>query len=127
LAIDARVEKAAAVARTLVDRDDLHRGHLAQVVQRQFERRVDDARYPQPVGARIDRGRDAAPVIAHEECVVRRDRPLAEDGERRLQLRRPAGQQQHRPLLREGDQLALAVLEAELDQLRRRRQRTQAV
>jgi len=59
----------------------------------------------------IDVERDAGEVIAHEERVVRRDRPVVENAERRLDLRRPAGQADHRTLLRVFHQRPFAVVE----------------
>ena len=45
----------------------------------------------QAVGRWIDRRRQAAPVVAHEKRVVRRQQSLVEDGERSFELRRPRG------------------------------------
>src|ERR1700682_3028275 len=50
-------------------------------------------------------------MIAHEKSVVRRDWTVVEDGKWRLQLRRPAGQADHRALLRIFHQRPFAVVE----------------
>ena len=95
-----------------VDRDDLsQRGGTTELLERQLERTIDLAGDPQTIAARIDRQRQPAPVIADEERIVRRQQALIEYGERRFELRRPAGKHDQRPFLREGDQLAGAVLE----------------
>ncbi|MGY3105636.1 hypothetical protein ACVWW7_002263 [Bradyrhizobium sp. LM6.9] len=54
-------------------------------------------------------------VIAHEERVVRRDRAIVEHRERRLELRRPGGQADHRPLLRIFHQRPFAIGEGQGD------------
>ncbi len=113
---DARLEIAPSVARALIDGDDLARlAKCSQLAQRQIERGVDVAAHLQPVGRRIDRGGDAAPVVAHEERVIGRDEAFVEHRKRCLQLRRPAGLQDQRTLLRKDDELALAVVERQGD------------
>ena len=59
----------------------------------------------------IDVERHAGKMIAHEERVVRRDRAVVEDRERRLQLGRAAGQPDHQALLRIFHQGPLAIVE----------------
>ena len=59
----------------------------------------------------IDIERHIRQMIAHEKRIVRRDRAVIEDGKRRLQLRRPAGQADHRPLLRISYQRPFAIVE----------------
>src|ERR1019366_7588092 len=101
---DGRIEEGAAVARALVDGHRLNLLELRlQLGQTQLERlaraaaaNLDD------VGVRVDRSRNAGIVIADEEGVVRRQEPVIEDIERCLELRRARGDDDQRPLLREG-------------------------
>jgi hypothetical protein len=108
---DARLEEPAAVARALVDRDDLGRRHRPELGERQRQRLCDLAADLEPEAVRIDLLRDAGEVVADEERVAGRDRSLVEHAERRLELRRALGEPDHRPLLRVLDQRPLAVRE----------------
>src|SRR5262249_13060173 len=83
---DARLEEPAAVARALVDRDDLGRRHRLELLERQRQRLGDLATDLEPEAVRIDLLRDAGEVVADEERVVGRDRSLVEHAERRLEL-----------------------------------------
>ena len=107
----ARVEEATTVARALVDRNDLDRGQPLDVGEAELQGLLDLALDLDGVGVGIDLGRDAGKMVTHEEGVVGCDDAVVEHRERRLELRRPAGQPDHRPLLRIGDQGALAVAE----------------
>ncbi len=108
---DPRIGKSAAVARALVDGNELHRGKLSQFLQRQRQRTVDLAfdRKAKLVGINIER--QIRQMIADEKSVVRRDRAVVEDRERRFELRRTAGEADHRALLRIFYQRAFAVVE----------------
>ncbi len=126
-AIGARREMATAIAGALVDGHQFDRvAQLADLVQRQFQRRIDVAAHFQPIALRIDGSRDAAPVVAHKEGVVRRDLAVVKHAERRFQLRRTGGQQYQWALLWIGHQFALAVFEGQYQARcvgRQRRQR----
>jgi hypothetical protein len=72
----------------LIDRDEIRRG--GQPLQRfegELERTLDTPADAQPEGRRIDGEGKAAPVVSHEERVVRRQQPLVEDSEGCFQLR----------------------------------------
>jgi len=106
-----RVEEAAAVARTLVDRDEFDRRQLPDLPQRQLELAIDLALDCKHKLIRIEIVGNVGEVVADEKGVVRRDRAFIENRERRLKLRRAAGQADHRPLLRISHERALAVIE----------------
>ena len=114
---DARIEEAAAVARALVDRDDLDglelRPQLGHADRERLAHRI--AADLDDVLVAIDRGRQAGVVIAHEERVVGRDHAFVEDFERRLELRWPRGQHDQRSLLRKRDEIAMAVDHRQVD------------
>jgi hypothetical protein len=59
-------------------------------------------------------------MIADEKGVVRRDRSVVEDVERGLELRRPAGQADHRTLLRILHQRPFAVVERQCQVIERK-------
>ena len=120
---DAWGEEAAAVAGALIDGDELGRLQLADILQRQGQRLVDLALYLQRELVGVDVERDAGEVIAHEERVVRRDRAIVEDGEGRLELRRPTGQADHRPLLRIGHDGPFAIVERQRQRVGERARR----
>jgi hypothetical protein len=105
----------------LIDGDDLDRRKFLDLFQRQFERPIDLSLDLQRECIGIDVERHVSQVIADEKCVVRRDDALIEDRERRLQLRRPAGQPDHRPLLRVFDQRPFAIVERQCHRIERER------
>jgi hypothetical protein len=108
---DPWIEKSAAVARALIDRDQFDRGQLADVLQGEAERTIDLALDRQREFVRIDGVGDAGQMIAHEKSIIRCDRAVVEHGEWRLELRRPAGQADHRAFLRIFYQRPFAVVE----------------
>jgi hypothetical protein len=114
---DARIEVGAAVARALVDGDRLDRPELRlQVGEAQVERAARAAAADlDDVRVRVDRGRNAGVVIAHEEGVVRREDAVVEDLHRRFELRRPRGDDDQRALLGIGDEAPLAIGERLLE------------
>jgi len=124
---DARIEKSAAIARALIDRDELDRGKLLDFLQRQLERTIDLALDLQREFIRVDVERYIRQMIANEKSIVRRNYAVVENGKRRLELRRPAGQADHRTLLRILHQRPFAVIEGQRDAVEReRRGRTEA-
>ena len=108
---DARSDKSAAVARALVHSHELHGVKLLELLQRELHGFVDLALDLDGERVGIDIERYAGEVIAHEEGVIRRDGAFVEYRERRLELGRPAGEPDHRALLRIFDQRPLAVFE----------------
>ncbi len=108
---DSGIGKSAAVARALIDGDEFDRPELPDLLQRQFQRSIDLALDLQGEFIRIDIERHISQVIADEKSIVRRDRTVVEDGKGRLELRRPAGQADHRALLRIFHQRTFAVVE----------------
>jgi hypothetical protein len=107
---NARRDKAAAVARALVDRDNLADGKIAaQTFERQLQRGFHMSTNRQAKGPRVDLGRQAGEMIAHEKRVIGREQSVVEHAERGFQLRRAAGQQDHRPLLRKLHQASFAI------------------
>ena len=117
-AVGARLEEAAAVARALVCGDQTDRfTQLLERVERQVEWRIHQARDLQAEFLCLDVGGNAAPVVAHEERIVRRDQSLVEHLEGRLQLRWAAGLQNQRALLRERDHFAFAIRKRQRDGL----------
>ena len=108
---DARLEKATAVSRALIDGNEFDRPELPDFLERQFQRMADLAFDFQGELVRIDVERHPRQVIANKERIVGRDRPVVENGEGRLELRRPAGQADHRALLRISHQRPFAVVE----------------
>jgi hypothetical protein len=97
---DARLEESAAVPRALVDRVVLDRIHFLQIGDRKRQRCRDPALDGYPVGVGIDARRNTGQVIADEKRVVWRDYAFVEHVERRLELRRPFGDDDQRSLLR---------------------------
>ena len=97
---DARLEKSATVARTLIDSDQFDLGHRLEVGERKLQRTVDLALDLQRERIGIDRQRNVGKVVAHEKCVIRRDDALVEHREWRLELRRPRRQPKQLALLR---------------------------
>jgi len=97
-------EKAAAVARALVDgrqRDALEAAF--EILERQLERPCGArAADPQPPGARVNLGNHRQ-VIAHEKGIVRRER-LAQISERSLEVRRAESALDEGFLARQGDE-----------------------
>src|SRR3954452_653240 len=110
-ACDARIEESPAVAGALVDRHDLDCRHLLEVRQRKFRRPIDLALDLEREGGGIDVQGDVSQMIADEEGVVGRDDVCVKDGKRRLELRRPARQADHRALLRIFDKRPITVVE----------------
>ena len=92
-------------------RHDLDGVKLLELLQRELHGFVDLALDFDGERVGIDIERYAGEVIAHEEGVIRRDDAFVEYRERRLELRRPAGEPDHRALLRIFDQRPLAVFE----------------
>src|SRR6185437_2091886 len=107
---DARHEEATAVAGALVDGDDLDCRHPADIGQRQFCRPVDLTLDLDREFVGIDIERQTGEMIAYEKRIVRGDHTLVEYRERGFQLRRPAGNADHRPLLRVFDDRPLAIV-----------------
>src|SRR6266851_312371 len=62
-------------------------------------------------------------MIADEKGIVRRNGAIVEDGKWRLELRRPAGLADHRPLLRIFHQRPFAVVEGQRHCVERERPR----
>ena len=108
---DARIGKSAAIAGALIDGDEFNRGKPSYVLQRQFQRTIDLALDLEREFIRIDVERHIRQMVADEKSIVRRNRAIVEDGKWRLQLRRPAGQADHRALLRIFHQRPFAVVE----------------
>ena len=63
----------------------------------------------------VDGRRNAGVVVPNEEGIVRRDQPVVEDLERRLELRRARGEHDHRSLFREDRHVAFAVDDRQVD------------
>ena len=113
-AAHAGLEKSPAVPGALVHRRDFHGLVFLQIFQRERKLMLHQSLHLQPVRGGIDAQGNAREVIADKEGIVWRDDTLVENGERRLQLWRPGGQQDHRALLRILCQHALTVLKREL-------------
>src|SRR6266481_5076725 len=107
------IGKAAAVARALIDGDELDRGKLPYFLQRQLDWAVDFALDLQRELIRIDVERHIRQMIADEKSVVRRNRAVIENRKWRLELRRPAGQADHRALLGIFHQRPFAVVDGQ--------------
>jgi hypothetical protein len=118
---DPGIGKSAAVARALIDGHQFDRLELPDILQRQFQRTIDLALDLEGEFIRIDIERHAGQMIADEKGIVRRDRAVIEDRKWHLKLRRPAGQADHRPLLRIFHQRPFAVVERHRHRIERER------
>ena len=83
----ARLEKAPAIAGTLIYRGDLNRLESAfEIVEAKLQRPAYGAADFETVGRRVDRQRQIGKVIAHVKCVVRGNDPFVEDLKGRFEL-----------------------------------------
>src|SRR5262249_55272686 len=100
----ARREAAAAVARALIDGDDLRSRELRpELVQRELEGTIHATVHLEPPRGHVYAGGYREDVIAHEERVVRRDGTV-EVLHGRFELRGSRGQQDEIGLLRIADE-----------------------
>nr|GFA55775.1 hypothetical protein [Tanacetum cinerariifolium] len=107
---DARRREPAAVAGALVDSHDFDRlSQRLEFGKRQAQAALYRTLDLEPVGLRIDRHRQVRQMVAHEERVIGRDRPVVEDLERCFEVRRTGRDADQGTLLRITDQFARAI------------------
>lgn len=119
---DARLDEAAAVARTLIDGDDLNWLEVAlERCKRERQRHLDMPPHLEAKGFRINAERDAGEVIADEKGVVGRQHAFVVNGKRGFELRRPDGLLDQRTFPRVAHEGPVAIGEPQSRGVRRER------